>query len=72
MNSVYKMLVDEYPVENFNPSFLTLILFASFMLVISALPGEYRLSLEGQWKDKLNDLIVFNNINIKNIIKTII
>ncbi|ADP40025.1 hypothetical protein HMPREF0733_10567 [Rothia dentocariosa ATCC 17931] len=60
------MLVDEYPVENFNPSFLTLILFASFMLVISALPGEYRLSLEGQWKDKLNDLIVFNNINIKN------
>lgn len=66
VNSVYKMLVDGYPVENFNPSFLTLILFAAFILVISALPGEHRLSLEAQWKEKLNDLIVFNNINIKN------
>lgn len=66
INTIYKIISDGCPIENFNPSLLILIFFATFMLIVSALPGENRLSLEGQWKDKLNSLVLLNNINIKN------
>lgn len=56
INNGYLYFFESKKIEEFDPPLYILIIFIFFMLFMVHLPGEYQISLEGQYEDALNKL----------------
>ncbi|WP_314452263.1 hypothetical protein [Rothia aeria] len=56
VNNIYLYLSESKKIEELDPPLYVFILFIFFMLIMVHLPGEYQISLEGQYEDSLEKL----------------
>lgn len=59
---IYMHIFKNKELEYFDPPVHILLFFIIFMIFMVHLPGEHRVSLEGQCREKLYDLIVMDNL----------
>lgn len=64
VNNIYLYFSESKRLEELDPPLYIFILFILFMLFMAHLPGEYQLSLEGQYEDNLYKLARYEKIHM--------
>lgn len=71
VNNIYLYFSESKRLEELDPPLYIFILFILFMLFMAHLPGEYQLSLEGQYEDSLYKLAEYEKIHMTKKSKNI-